>query len=648
MTVCPRWGVCIIALHVQQCIVEAINAGLDVYDEVLHVQLLTSQGRSPLFLAHFDFIVEASSPTLFSSDHFDLFPKQFGKLLNAHQAISSFESTLTRGRWKEEWGKPPREFRPPGAVAVAGFNASNPTSADDAWSFLLSTLSGSLCASFEGMDPKHGSQGSGSRPLRVPWTESGQDVRLATLPYEPVCTENLTPWLKLLPCNRHLGLATLIAPLSTAESPFVSLALGVARGSQTAARLHASLDVVLPLASSGTAPELGRGLTEWLSSDRFGLCPAARSSRVTLSTLPNAEKAESAALSSQVLQAVASALSLPAPANGATMSFPAGVLAQNALLAGNGSQSGQLEEVEHKLAPIFPLAEERGGGLSVMRDVLSREGRSERTHGRYLLRLTNTGSKEEQVRLIDQLPFFLKPLWHTLRATVTSPGKGVQELTGLEAMAKLQLGFIPSDGDRMPTEIYLSVVVPPQVVLGVFLDVSKAFIQLGEFSAACEKGFDVGSAAWSTAVGQQQGSHQRAGSGLRFSEGLLVLLPMPDFSMPFNVIALSSTAITFFFGSVFRLTAAGRPPHWCLKKETPDSSSSSSKKKRVLLVVVLAGLYYLLTNTQAALGAIGDAIGQPDLAAQLADIRKHLPAPLYPVVDLVEGLKETLDKLLDR
>ena len=28
------------------------------------------------------------------------------------------------------------------------------------------------------------------------------------MPYEPVCTENLTPWLKLLPCGQDLGKTT--------------------------------------------------------------------------------------------------------------------------------------------------------------------------------------------------------------------------------------------------------------------------------------------------------------------------------------------------------------------------------------------------------------------------------------------------------
>ena len=33
---------------------------------------------------------------------------------------------------------------------------------------------------------------------------------LAWLPKEPVCTENLTPWLKLLPCRDEAGLAQLL------------------------------------------------------------------------------------------------------------------------------------------------------------------------------------------------------------------------------------------------------------------------------------------------------------------------------------------------------------------------------------------------------------------------------------------------------
>lgn len=37
------------------------------------------------------------------------------------------------------------------------------------------------------------------------------------------------------------------------------------------------------------------------------------------------------------------------------------------------------------------------------------------------------------------------------------------------------------------------------------------------------------------------------------TEGLLVDVPLPDFSMPFNVITLVSTLIAFFFGSMLNV-----------------------------------------------------------------------------------------------
>ncbi|VDN28233.1 unnamed protein product [Gongylonema pulchrum] len=39
-----------------------------------------------------------------------------------------------------------------------------------------------------------------------------------------------------------------------------------------------------------------------------------------------------------------------------------------------------------------------------------------------------------------------------------------------------------------------------------------------------------------------------------YGESLLILLPVPDFSMPFNVICLVCTAIAMLFGPVHTLT----------------------------------------------------------------------------------------------
>jgi len=79
-------------------------------------------------------------------------------------------------------------------------------SIDSVWMDLINVLSGSFCASLNFMDgkttiiPKFG-----FRPRGITTTTYDRwfstYVRYAILPREIVCTENLTPWKKLLPCG---------------------------------------------------------------------------------------------------------------------------------------------------------------------------------------------------------------------------------------------------------------------------------------------------------------------------------------------------------------------------------------------------------------------------------------------------------------
>ena len=80
---------------------------------------------------------------------------------------------------------------------------------------LINVLSGSFCASLNFMDgkttviPKFG-----FRPRGVTTTVYDQrfstHVRYASLPREIVCTENLTPWKKLLPCGSKVSVSQLL------------------------------------------------------------------------------------------------------------------------------------------------------------------------------------------------------------------------------------------------------------------------------------------------------------------------------------------------------------------------------------------------------------------------------------------------------
>jgi len=79
-------------------------------------------------------------------------------------------------------------------------------SIDSVWMDLINVLSGSFCASLNFMDgkttiiPKFGFRPRGITTAAYDRLFSTH-VRYASLPREIVCTENLTPWKKLLPCG---------------------------------------------------------------------------------------------------------------------------------------------------------------------------------------------------------------------------------------------------------------------------------------------------------------------------------------------------------------------------------------------------------------------------------------------------------------
>ena len=51
-------------------------------------------------------------------------------------------------------------------------------------------------------------------------------MKYATLPSEVVCTENLTPWIKLLPCGKYKGLAQLLTnPSKLFDSSYNSIGI---------------------------------------------------------------------------------------------------------------------------------------------------------------------------------------------------------------------------------------------------------------------------------------------------------------------------------------------------------------------------------------------------------------------------------------
>jgi len=82
------------------------------------------------------------------------------------------------------------------------------------------------------------------------------------------------------------------------------------------------------------------------------------------------------------------------------------------------------------------------------------------------------------------------------------------------------------------------------------MDVTKAFLRYTEHPPDAQRGWDLPPAVFVPIRGDKGGSDELE---RMYTAILLVELATPDFSMPYNVIIMSSTLITFIFGSVFNL-----------------------------------------------------------------------------------------------
>lgn len=131
--------------------------------------------------------------------------------------VQELHVSFTRGRWEyEQWGIPALPA-PPGAEVWAWFSpALNSSHVDREWHGLTNALSGLLCGSLNLLtsdivsSPKWAFPPEGHVQGETNLTEN--HLRRGSLPREALCTENLTPWLKLLPCGDRAGLASILRP----------------------------------------------------------------------------------------------------------------------------------------------------------------------------------------------------------------------------------------------------------------------------------------------------------------------------------------------------------------------------------------------------------------------------------------------------
>lgn len=208
--------------------------------------------------------------------------------------LKEMELSFTQGRWNYDlWGGfdpiSSNNAKPPGVELWAVFDVPQ-HQVDSSWKNLTHALSGLFCASINFLE----SSTTYSAPDWGFGPASGS-LRYGTLPREAVCTENLTPWLKLLPCRDKAGIAALMDRPSIYKGFYHSQRLHLTstefdlEGVDSGIVLEQTLTVVLQtnvkkavMTSQDTKLQPSWSLTSMFGRKINGRCVLAKSSNVYL------------------------------------------------------------------------------------------------------------------------------------------------------------------------------------------------------------------------------------------------------------------------------------------------------------------------------------------------------------------------------
>ncbi|XP_071227826.1 GPI transamidase component PIG-T-like [Salvelinus alpinus] len=480
--------------------------------------------------------------------HYQLFPKSLGQVISKF-SVRELHISFTQGYWRTMQLGQPFLPSPPGAELWVWFQ-DTVTDVDVAWKELTNVLSGIFCASLNFIDSTNTVQPSASfKPLGVGNVTNQRFLRYAVLPREIVCTENLTPWKKLLPCGSKTGLAVLMKSEKLFHSSFHSQALHIRPVCQdwqcksTAWELRQTLNVVFDLHSSG------QGKREWSLFKMFSrtlteACPLASSSKVYVDVTdnPQGELFELSPATPLLSQAVVlgdrRTYSVYDLTNQATFGQTRSL---NMLLRWRAAESGDM------LRPLLH------GGRYVA-------GYGLQAGEIHTLVYNHHPYRAFPVLLLDTVPWYLRLYTHKL--IVTSKGRDNKPS---------YIHYQPSKDRLQPHLLEMLVQLPPNYVTEVTVQFERALLKWTEYTPDPNHGFYVGSSVISalvpSVVAMDTNSTQERPLFSSFfpckeessyfmrvyTEPLLVNLPTPDFSMPYNVICLNCTVVAVGYGSLYNL-----------------------------------------------------------------------------------------------
>uniref|UniRef100_A0A8H7XKW9 Gpi16 subunit, GPI transamidase component n=1 Tax=Psilocybe cubensis TaxID=181762 RepID=A0A8H7XKW9_PSICU len=451
------------------------------------------------------------------SQHYTLFPLALGQILRQY-AVTEMHLALNAGNWNyDRWGYPEEQGVGTGAELWAWMGDGAAITVDERWKGLRNALAGLFCASLGSLDelrttsPAQTFIPEGTLPdWGVPHT-----VRHASLPSEHVCTENLTPFLKLLPCKSLSGIASLLNPHRLFDADWHGMGVHVLWREGEGVEMRLTFQSVSDPLRHDAAKKQDWSLQSLFDRTIHRSCPVAHSSEIVVA--------------------------LPKNAFYSIKPEPPVIDRSSAHFDVNIHQK-PLDVILTWPEPFsYPLDyQSESTNFSVKRTL---RGPSQ-AHGQLSLVITNHRPYTIHTLYLETMPWLLQFYLHTLEARVD----GV-----LRADIISNLTYIPSVPHSRPTTFQALLSLPPSSTVEITMDVTKAFLRYTEHPPDAQRGWDLPPAIFTPVEFAKNGTSFSVKEGRLYTSTLLVDLATPDFSMPYNVIIFTCSVIAYIFGSIFNL-----------------------------------------------------------------------------------------------
>ena len=439
------------------------------------------------------------------------------------------------------------------------------------WITLNNALAGLFCASMNFIDSTRT-----TRPVMtfepVGDHDHAAQERLhllhGSLPREVVCTENLTPFLKLLPCKGKAGIASLLDGHKLFDATWQTMSIDVrprcpADKPECIMEIEQTVDMILDIERSKRprGDPIPRPLpTEDLICDKSKQYPG--DDYCYPLDLSQTQEWSLNAIFGRTIRGTCLSTQ-----NGAPAPPPVCIKARDAL---DVYTTGGAHEHRHPAASLRCLTIPDGGDFDVV--VLKQAAdrffppetpplfaeRSVTGHGQErggVQALLANPSPDRTVEFVyfEALPWFMKPYLHTLKARVA----GSETAAGAGAASKdviQDMYYRPGLDRARGSQLELHMRVPPASTVILAYDFEKAILRYTEYPPDANRGRDVAPAVIRVlAPSESPSDASQGGATYLRTTSLMLPLPTPDFSMPYNVIILTSTVMALAFGNIFNV-----------------------------------------------------------------------------------------------